>query len=57
MEDSLFSMEVPAGYTEQKMELDLFGSTEADFIEGLRVLAEQYNNGRFPDDVSVEYFL
>ena len=57
MEDSLFSMEVPAGYTEQKMELDLFGSTEADFIEGLRVLAEQYNHGQLPDDVSVEYFL
>jgi hypothetical protein len=57
MDDALFSMEVPEGYREQKMELDLFGSTEADFIEGLRVLAEQYNEGRFPDDVSVEYFL
>ncbi|MGE5293882.1 MAG: hypothetical protein ACM3VT_03560, partial [Solirubrobacterales bacterium] len=57
MDDALFSMDVPAGYREQKMELDLFGSTEADFIEGLRVVAEQYNNGQLPDDVSVEYFL
>lgn len=57
MDDALFSMDVPAGYTEQKMELDLFGSTEADFIEGLRVMAERYGGGRFPDDVSVEYFL
>ncbi len=57
LDESLFSMEVPAGYTEQKMELDLFGSTEADFIEGLRVLAERYGDGRFPDDVSLEHSL
>jgi hypothetical protein len=57
MEDALFSMEVPAGYSEQKMELDLFGSTEADFIEGLRILAEQFGDGRFPDGVSLEDYL
>jgi len=57
MEDSLFSMDVPAGYSEQKMELDLFGSTEADFIEGLRILAEKFGDGRFPDGVSLEDYL
>jgi len=57
MEDALFSMEVPEGYREQKMELDLFGSTEADFVEGLRLLAQRYGDGQFPDDVSLEYVL
>lgn len=57
LDESLFSMEVPEGYSQQKMELDLFGSTESDFIEGLRVLAEKFGDGRFPDDVSVEHFL
>ncbi|MEN6334173.1 MAG: hypothetical protein ABFE01_07910 [Phycisphaerales bacterium] len=57
MEDVLFSMDVPEGYSEQKMELDLFGSTEADFIEGLRILAEKFGNGRFPDGVSLEDYL
>ncbi|MEN6427598.1 MAG: hypothetical protein ABFE13_19770 [Phycisphaerales bacterium] len=57
MEDALFSMEVPEGYSEQKMELDLFGSTEADFIEGLRILAEKFGDGQFPDGVSLEDYL
>lgn len=57
MEDALFSMDVPAGYSEQKMELDLFGSTEADFIEGLRILAEKFGDGQFPDGVSLEDYL
>lgn len=57
MDDALFSMEVPQGYHEQKMELDLMGSTEADFIEGLRILAETFNDGRFPDGVALEDYL
>ncbi|HSW00765.1 MAG TPA: hypothetical protein VLI39_11375 [Sedimentisphaerales bacterium] len=57
MEDALFSMEVPAGYSEQKMQLDLFGSTEADFIEGLRILAEKFGNGQLPDGVALEDYL
>ena len=52
MDDALFSMDVPEGYKQQQMELDLFGSTEADFIEGLRVLAEMFGKGRFPDSVA-----
>ncbi|HNS21693.1 MAG TPA: hypothetical protein PKH24_14405 [Sedimentisphaerales bacterium] len=57
MDEALFSMEVPKGYSEQKMEMDLFGSTEADFIEGLRIRAEIFGDGRFPDGVGVEDFM
>ncbi len=57
MDEALFSMEVPEGYSEQKMEMDLFGSTEADFIEGLRIRAEIFGDGRFPDGVGVEDFM
>jgi len=57
LDESLFSMDVPEGYKLQEAKLDLFGSTETDFIEGLRVLAELYGDGQFPDDVTVEYFL
>lgn len=57
MDDSLFSMDVPEGYTVEETQLDLLGSTEEDFIEGLRILAETFGEGRFPDDVSVEAYL
>jgi len=57
MDESLFSMEVPEGYKLQQMELDLNSATEADFIEGLRVLAESFNDGQFPDGVAVEDYL
>ena len=56
MDESLFSMEVPEGYTLQEAELDLLGSTEEDFIEGLRILAELFE-GQFPDGVAVEDYL
>jgi hypothetical protein len=57
MDDSLFSMAAPEGYKVEKQELNLFGSTETDFIEGLRVQAEVLGNGVFPDDVSVEHIV
>lgn len=57
MDAALFSMEVPEGYSEQKMEMDLFGATEADFIEGLRILAETVGDGRFPDGVGLDDFM
>jgi len=58
MDEALFSMEVPEGYKlQQPMELDLNSATEADFIEGLRILAETFNDGQFPDGVAVEDFL
>jgi hypothetical protein len=57
MDESLFSMDVPEGYKVEQQELDLLGSTEADFIEGLRVQAEVLGDGIFPDDVAVEHYL
>jgi hypothetical protein len=57
MDDSLFDMNAPEGYKVEKREMNLFSSTEADFIEGLRIQAEVINDGVFPDDVSVEYYV
>jgi len=57
MDESLFSMEVPEGYTLQEAELDLLGATEEDFIEGLRIRAEVFGGGQFPESVAVEDFL
>jgi len=57
MDDTLFSMNVPEGYTQQQVELDLFGATEEDFIEGLRIRAEFFGDGQFPDGVAVEDYL
>lgn len=57
MEKSLFSMDVPEGYKLQQMELDLQGSTEQDFIEGLRIRAEVLGAGQFPDSVAVEDYI
>jgi len=57
MEESLFSMEVPSGYKQQQVQLDLFGSTEADFIEGLRLRAEMFGEGRFPDSLAFEDYM
>jgi len=57
MGKSLFSMDVPEGYKLQQTEIDLQGSTEQDFIDGLRVRAEVLGNGQFPDSVAVEDYI
>jgi len=57
MDKELFSMDVPEGFKLQQVELDLFGATEEDFIEGLRIQAEFFGDGRFPDGVAVEDYL
>jgi hypothetical protein len=57
MDESLFSMDAPEGYKIEQQELDLFGSTEEDFIEGLRLAAEVLYDGWFPEDVSVEFYV
>ena len=54
MDESLVSMDVPAGYAEQKAELSMGNLTEQDFVESLRVWAQLINGGAFPDTVSVE---
>lgn len=58
VEDAWFSMDVPEGYkVRQESTLDLLAGTEEAFIEGLRLLAEKFNDGRFPDGVAVEDYL
>jgi len=57
MDEELFSMDVPPDYKLRETKLDLQGSTEQDFIEGLRVLAEVIGDGVFPDDVSVGFYI
>jgi hypothetical protein len=57
MDESLFSMEVPEGYKLKQTEIDLMGATEQDFIEGLRIRAEVFGNGTFPEGVAVEDYL
>ena len=57
MDDSQFSMDVPDGYKLQEVELDLMGATEEEFIEGLRIRAEVFGGGQFPDSVAVEDFV
>jgi len=54
IEDSLMSMDVPAGYTLEQNELDLTGATEQDFVESLRVWAEVLLDGTFPEDIGTE---
>jgi hypothetical protein len=57
MDESQFSMDVPDGYKLQQVELDLMGATEEEFIEGLRIRAEVFGGGQFPDSVAVEDFV
>lgn len=57
MSEDLFSMDVPEGYSQQQTELDLMGATEEDFVEGLRIMAEVFGDGYFPDSVTVEEYL
>ena len=38
-------------------EIDLMGATEEDFIEGLRIRAEIFGDGYFPDGVTIEDFM
>ncbi len=57
MDESLFSMDVPEGYSLQQTELDLHGATEEDFIDGLRIMAENFGDGYFPEGVAVEDYL
>ena len=57
MDESLFSMDVPEGYTMQQTQLDLSSGTEANFIEGLRLWTQYIGDGYFPEDVRVESYI
>jgi len=54
VDESLVSMEVPAGYMLSKTEVNLRDFTEQDFVGALRMWAELLLNGNFPESISVE---
>ena len=54
LDESLFSMEVPAGYTIQNSGIDFGKNSESDFIETLRIWAEVIEDGYFPDSINLE---
>ncbi|MHC4630476.1 MAG: zf-HC2 domain-containing protein [Planctomycetota bacterium] len=54
IDDSLVSMDVPAGYTLDKTEFDMTDVTEQDFIESLRIWAKVMRDGTFPEEIGTE---
>jgi len=58
MDESLFSMEIPEGYSAlPKAELPIASSTEKDLIETLRIWAEIILDGVFPKDFSGQVYV
>jgi hypothetical protein len=57
VDDSLVSMELPAGYTLSNTEVSLRDFTEKDFIEALRMWTQLLLDGNFPESINVEDFL
>jgi hypothetical protein len=56
-DESLVSMDVPAGYALQKTDVKMGDFTEEEFVQGLKVWAQIVNDGTFPDTVSAEALL
>ena len=54
LDESLFNMEVPEGYTIQNSGIDFGKNSESDFIETLRIWAEVIEDRYFPDSINIE---
>ncbi len=54
IDESLMSMEVPAGYTLKETDISMGESNEEDFIESLRVWAKVIGDGTFPEAIGTE---
>jgi predicted anti-sigma-YlaC factor YlaD len=54
VDESLMSMDVPEGYTQQKNEISLGNATEEDFVESLRIWAQIIGDGTFPQAIGTE---
>jgi hypothetical protein len=54
VDESLVSMEVPAGYTQKKNDIALGNATEEDFVESLKIWAKIIGDGKFPDAIGTE---
>jgi len=58
MDESLFSMEIPEGYSElPSAELGIGSSTEQDLVETLRIWAEVILDGVFPEDFTGQVYV
>ncbi|MBA7621048.1 hypothetical protein ES703_28405 [subsurface metagenome] len=58
MDESLFSMEIPEGYSElPSAELPIASSSEQDLVESLRIWAEVILDGVFPEDFSAQVYV
>jgi outer membrane lipoprotein-sorting protein len=57
VDESLLSMDVPAGYILCEQEIDLSQFSELDFVITLRIMVQYYYNGIFPDSLGVEDFM
>ena len=51
VDPALVSMDLPAGFTEQKAGIDMGDATEQDFIESLRIWAKVLGDGAFPEEI------
>ncbi|MDT8304229.1 MAG: zf-HC2 domain-containing protein, partial [Sedimentisphaerales bacterium] len=54
IDESLVSMNVPAGYTLAEAEFDMTDVTEESFIESLRIWAKIIRDGTFPEEIGTE---
>jgi len=54
IDESLVSMEVPAGYTLKETGISMGDATEEDFIESLRIWAKVIGDGIFPEAIGTE---
>jgi len=54
VDESLVSMDVPAGYAANDAELKMGDFTEEDLLNGLRAWAQVVNDGTFPDTISAQ---
>ena len=52
LDPSLFSMDIPAGYTTASGQLDFDDSAEKEVLEGLRIWAQILEDNQFPEDLT-----
>ncbi len=57
VDESLLSMDVPAGYILCEQEIDLSQFSEQDFIITLRILVKHSFGGNFPESLGLEDFM
>jgi hypothetical protein len=57
VDPALVSMDVPAGYALKESAMDLSDATEEDFIAGLKVWAELFLDGRFPESITNDQYM